>query len=428
MRIAVIGTGIAGNAAALGLSKHHEVVLFETRHRAGGHSATVDINYDGAMIAVDTGFIVYNELNYPLLTALFAHLGINTESSDMSFGVSIGRGRTEWSGASLAAVFAQKRNIARPRFLWMLREIVRFNRQCLADLDAGRLAGLSLGDYLAQRRFGRSFVEDYLVPMGSAIWSTPDAAMADFPAESFVRFFRNHRLVHYERPVWRTVSGGSRNYVERLLHSIDAELRLGDGVVGVRREADHVSVRTRSGLVDRFDHVVFASHTDQTLAMIENPTVDEIGLLGAIRYRPNQVYLHRDVALMPKRRAVWSSWNYLREEEGGAASVTYWMNRLQNLCPNRPLFVSLNPATPPRDDLTFGVFEYDHPQFDADALAAQAALPTIQGRNRSWFCGAWTGFGFHEDGLRSGLAVAEALGGAVPWAVPQAQVAAEAAE
>ncbi|WP_181701850.1 NAD(P)/FAD-dependent oxidoreductase [Chthonobacter albigriseus] len=423
MRIAVIGSGISGNSCAWALASRHDVVLYEKRPRAGGHSATVDVDYDGIHIPVDTGFIVYNELNYPNLVALFQHLDVKTEASDMSFAVSIGNGRTEWAGSSLGTVFAQKRNVASPRFLWMLKEILRFNRSCIADLDAGRLAGLSLGEYLSAGRYGRCFIEDYLVPMGAAIWSTPDAELLDFPAENFIRFFKNHRLVHFQRPTWRTVSRGSREYVDRLLAPLKAagRVRLGDPVVAVERHPSHVTVRTASGDVDLFDQVVLASHTDQSLAMLTDPSAEERSILSAVRYLPNQVYLHRDVDLMPRRRSVWSSWNYLRRDgydARGPVAVSYWMNRLQNIPEDKPLFVTLNPTTPPRADLVFGQYEYDHPQFDGAAIAAQKALPTIQGTNRTWYCGAWTGYGFHEDGLASGLDVAEALGGVVPWRKP----------
>lgn len=437
MRLAVIGSGISGNACAWALSARHDVILYEKEPRAGGHSATVEVTYDGQRMAVDTGFIVYNELNYPNLVALFQHLEVKTEASDMSFAVSVGGGALEWSGTSIAALFAQKRNIVRPRFLRMIREILRFNRECVADLDAGRLGGLSLGDYLASRGYGRGFRDDYVVPMGAAIWSTPDADLLAFPAASFVRFFRNHRLVDADRPVWRTVSGGSREYVQRLLAPLKAagRVRLGDPVVRVERTAERASVRTASGAVDDFDGVIFATHADETLGLLDAPTADERAILGAVRYLPNRVLLHRDPRLMPRRRAVWASWNYLRPTAGAnpeGVSVTYWMNRLQNLDPTRPLFVTLNPAEEPDEALVFGRYTYEHPQFDAAAVAAQQRLPTIQGRNRSWFCGAWTGYGFHEDGLASGLAVAEGLGGVIPWRPetlkPAAAALAEAAE
>lgn len=420
MKIAVIGSGISGNACAFALAPHHDVTLYERRPRAGGHSATVDVDYDGRPIAVDTGFIVYNELNYPNLVALFDHLGVETLASDMSFAVSADDGRLEWAGTSLGTLFAQKRNLVRPRFLGMIADILRFNRSCVRDLEAGALDDLSLGDYLAANDYGRGFVDDYLVPMGAAIWSTPDADLLAFPAASFVRFFRNHRLIALDRPVWRTVKGGSRSYVNRLVGPLAAagRLRLDSPVVSVRRDARGVIVTTADGEVDRFDQVVFASHTDQTLSMLDDATPEERQVLSAIRYLPNDVVLHRDPRLMPKRRSVWASWNYLRgpgHDASAPVSVTYWMNRLQGIDESCPLFVTLNPAEEPDPKTVFGRWQFDHPQFDAAAVAAQGRLAAIQGSHRAWFCGAWAGNGFHEDGLVSGLGVAERLGGQVPW-------------
>ncbi|MBA5776440.1 FAD-dependent oxidoreductase [Stappia sp. F7233] len=421
MRIAVVGSGIAGNSAAWALSDRHQVVLYEKRDRPGGHSATVDIDYDGHPLSVDTGFIVYNELNYPNLTALFAHLGVESQESDMSFSLSVDGGRREWSGVSLDTIFGQRRNLISPTFLWMLREILRFNRLAVADRAQGLLAGRTLGDYLAARRFARSFVNDYLIPMGAAIWSTPTDAMMDFPAESFVAFFENHRLVHrhHHRPKWRTVTGGSRNYVERLLAPLRGRIRLATPVAEIRREAGRVRIIDAHGHEDIFDHVIIAAHTDQALAMLADASPAEREMLSSIAYRPNTVILHRDPSLMPKRRKVWASWNYLRStaEDAGErdVSVTYWMNRLQGVDPAYPLFVSLNPPRLPDAASTFASYVYDHPQFCGDALKAQLLLDRLQGERNTWFCGAWCGYGFHEDGLVSGLNVARALGAEIPW-------------
>ena len=421
MRIAVIGSGIAGNSAAWALSERFDVTLYEKRGRAGGHSATVDIDHGGTPLSVDTGFIVYNELNYPNFTALLDHLGVATEASNMSFAFSLDQGACEWSGDTLATIFGQRRNLLSPRFLWMLREILRFNRECLADRYTGRLAGLSLGDYLEHRRFSRTFARNYLLPMGAAIWSTPPEEMLQFPAETLIAFFENHRLVHTDRPVWRTVSGGSRRYVERLVQPLGTGLRLAAEVKRVWRAGGRVHVVDANGHEDVFDKVVIASHTDQTLAMLEDASPEERNILGAIRYRPNDVYLHCDRALMPRRERVWASWNYMASSAPEAASrdvaVTYWMNRLQNLPKDKPVFISLNPAERPSEDKTFATFRYDHPQFDRAALTAQRALDQIQGQNHIWYCGAWCGYGFHEDGLKAGLEVAEALGADIPWRV-----------
>lgn len=416
MKIAVIGSGVSGNSAAWALHAKHEVTLYEKRNRPGGHSATVDVDYDGETISVDTGFIVYNGLNYPNLTALFDHLDVETASSDMSFSFSK-RGGSEWSGSIPHGIFAQKRNLFSPSFLWMLREIYRFNRQCLEDLAANKLSGLSLGSYLDKRGFSKRFRNEYLVPMGAAIWSTPAAEMLAFPVESFANFFNNHRLLHFERPRWRTVKGGSRTYVEKLLKPLKDNIKLDCEVVSVTRSANGVEITDIHGDTQIYDQVVMAGHSDQTLHALADPSEAEQSILSRVRYKPNAVYLHRDPSLMPKRKGAWAAWNYLSEPNNDQpdVSVTYWMNKLQGIDESKPLFVSLNPVRPPAENLTFGIFEYDHPQYDTIALTAQKELDQIQGINRTWFCGAWTGFGFHEDGLASGLRVAEKLGGVIPW-------------
>jgi predicted NAD/FAD-binding protein len=425
MQIAVVGTGIAGNAAAYALAGRHPITVYERELRPGGHSHTLDIDYDGTRIAVDTGFIVYNEANYPDLTALFQRLEVDTLPTRMSFSVSANGGQLEWLGGgerlreTLDGVFAQRANFLSIPFWAMLRDVLRFNRQSLADRIEGRLKGLSLGEYVAARGYSHRLLRDYLVPMGAAIWSMPVDRMLDFPAENFVAFFDNHRLLHDERPVWRTVCGGSRRYVEALTAPFRDRIRFGAAVTGIERTRAGVIVTDSLGHSDRYDQVIVAAHSDQALAMLQDPSADERAILGAIRYRPNAVYLHRDPRLMPKRRRAWAAWNFLRGngrgEGSGDVAVTYWMNALQRIDESKPLFVSLNPPFAPDPALTFAYFTCDHPQFDAAAFAAQARLDDIQGVNRTWFCGAWTGYGFHEDGLRSGLAVAERLGGGVPW-------------
>ncbi|WP_305985474.1 NAD(P)/FAD-dependent oxidoreductase [Roseibium sp. MMSF_3544] len=418
MRIAVIGSGISGNSVAWALSKEHEVILYEKRARAGGHSATADIDYDGTPISVDTGFIVYNERNYPNFTALLDHLGVATEQSDMSFALSADNGKLEWSGDSLNSIFAQRSNLVSPRFLLMLRDMFRFNKQSVIDLHAGQLTGVTLGSYLEKHRYSQGFINDYLLAMGAAIWSTPINEMRDYPAESFVAFFENHRLLSFEPTLWRTISGGSRNYVNRLLAPLAGSMRLGSPVAEVTRSDNKVHVKDESGHTDVFDQVVLASHTDQSLAMLGDPSDDERDILGSIRYRPNEVYLHRDEDLMPKRKRVWSSWNYMSDRDAGETrdvTVSYWMNRLQNIDRSKPVFVTLNPFEAPAPEKTFEKYVYDHPQFDARALKAKKRLGTIQGVNNTWFCGAWNGHGFHEDGLASGLAVAKQLGAQIPW-------------
>ena len=418
MRIAVIGSGISGNSAAWALSEQHDIVLYEKRDRAGGHSATADIDYDGTPISVDTGFIVYNERNYPNFTALLNHLNVSTEASDMSFALSADNGSLEWSGDSVNTVFAQRSNLVSPRFLFMLKDMFRFNKQSVVDLHAGKLPGETLGGYLEKNRYSQGFINDYLLAMGAAIWSTPINEMRSYPAESFVAFFENHRLLSFEPTLWRTISGGSRNYVNRLLAPLAGKIRLAAPVVEITRKNQKVMVTDATGHKDVFDHVILASHTDQSLEMLGDPSPQERDILCAIRYRPNEVYLHRDERLMPKRKKVWSSWNYLSDRDAGETrdvTVSYWMNRLQNIDRSKPVFVTLNPFEAPSPDKTFSKYIYDHPQFDAAALSAKKRMHEIQGVNNTWYCGAWNGHGFHEDGLASGLAVAKRLGAQLPW-------------
>lgn len=437
MRVAVIGTGIAGNAAAWALSKRYPVTVYDRELRPGGHSHTVTIDYDGAALAVDIGFIVYNELNYPDLTALFAHLGVETVESCMSFAVSADAGRFEWKGGggtwaeTARGLFAQPKNLFSPSYLRMLRDILTFNEQSVKDQADGQLGTMTLGEYFAWRKFAPRLLTDYLAPMGAAIWSAPAGQMLDFPAANFVAFFSNHRLLQYDRPVWRTVKGGSRRYVEKLMAGFGDHLRLGCAVTSIARMPHGVVVSDSHGRTDTYDHVVVASHSDQALAMLADPSVEERQILGDIGYAPNVVYLHRDPRLMPKRRNAWASWNFLRWQRDGSpvndVAVTYWMNPLQGIVADKPLFVSLNPPFEPAAELTFGRYLCDHPRYNAAAFAAQKRIDEIQGQRHTWFCGAWTGYGFHEDGLRSGLAVAEALGATAPWRASPPEMA-EAAE
>jgi predicted NAD/FAD-binding protein len=419
-RIAIIGTGIAGLGAAWALSRQHDIQVYEQAAYIGGHSNTVEIDYDGKRIPVDTGFIVYNTVTYPNLIALFEHLGVPTEESDMSFSVQRDGGRLEWAGTDLGTIFAQRRNAFRPRFLRMLAQIVRFGRQAPDDLAAGRLRGVSLADYLDQGGYGAGFRDDYLLPMGACIWSSSNLRMLDFPAETFVRFCVNHHLLDVgQRPPWRTVSGGSREYVRRITAGFRDRIRLRTPVTAVRRDSHGVTVHDALGGAARFDHAVIAAHADQALAMLADASAEERAILGAVHFQPNRAMLHRDPGLMPHARKVWCSWNCFADGDdagGRVVSLTYWMNRLQNLDAARPVFVSLNPRQEPKPHLTFASFDYEHPLFDSAATAAQQRLDRIQGQRGTWFCGAWCGYGFHEDGLKAGLAVAERLGFARPWA------------
>ncbi len=415
-RLAVSGAGIAGLASAWLLRHRFAVTLFEAEPRAGGHADTQTVRLSGREIAVDTGFIVYNTLNYPHLTALFDRLAIASRQSDMSFAVSIDDGDFEYGGGDLVQLFAQRRNAIRPRFWSMMRDLLRFYREAPALLDSA--GDEPLGDWLDRAGYGAAFVQDHLLPMGAAIWSAPLSAMRDFPLRAFVRFFHNHGLLRLtDRPRWRTVAGGSRRYVARLLADLP-DLRLGVSVRALHREETGVTVRTDRG-VERFDRSVLACHADQALALLAPATPRERALLGAFRTQENVAVLHTDATLMPRRRAAWSAWNYLATS-GGAdreVSVTYWMNRLQGLDTPAPLFVSLNPPRPPADGRVLLTRRYRHPLFDRASLRAQALLEEIQGVDRVFFAGAWTGYGFHEDGIASAVAVATRLGVTPPWSV-----------
>lgn len=415
MKVAVLGSGVAGLSAAWLLSRSHDVSVFEQGSYAGGHSNTVEVLGPDGAIAVDTGFIVYNEPAYPNLTALFDHLGVTTAPTEMSFAVSLRDGELEYAGNDLFTLFAQKRNLFSRRFWSMLSDIRRFYAQ--APRDLAKMDG-TLGDYLDAHSYGEAFREDHLYPMAAAIWSTPARQVASYPARSFTRFCENHGLLKITgRPIWRTVSGGSREYVKKLLAPIGDRVFLNARVHNVRREPDGVVVEWAGGAA-RFDHVVIAAHADQALSMLADASDEERRILSCFRYGRNETFLHGDAALMPKLASVWSSWNYLAAGPDAPLSVTYWMNRLQGLAPRTPLFVTLNPATPPRDELIYRRFVYEHPIFDLKAIEAQRELWSLQGQRRTWFCGAYFGSGFHEDGLQAGLAVAEQLGGVKrPWRV-----------
>ncbi|MGU3493460.1 NAD(P)/FAD-dependent oxidoreductase [Xanthobacteraceae bacterium A53D] len=416
LRIAVIGGGISGLSAAWLLSHRHQVTLYEAETRIGGHSHTVDTPAG----PVDTGFIVYNEATYPNLTALFTHLGVPTKASDMSLGVSLDEGRLEYSGDSLGALYAQPGNLLSIRFWSMLRDLLRFYRE--APDHAHALEEISLDTYLHARGYGAAFRDDHLYPMAAAIWSTPAADVGAYPAAAFIRFCTNHGLLQLrDRPDWRTVDGGSRAYVERITAPFRDRIRLGSPVRAVRRHGAGVEVVDGIGMMQAFDHVVIATHADQALAMLADPSADEQRLLGTFQYNTNLAVLHTDERLMPRRRKVWSSWNYLSSTSEGdrRLSVTYWMNRLQGLPAHAPTFVTLNPLREPRPDSVILSQTYTHPLFNTAAMAAQKQLWSLQGRSNTWYCGAHFGAGFHEDGLQAGLAVAEALGGVRrPWQVP----------
>jgi predicted NAD/FAD-binding protein len=419
MKVAVIGGGAAGLTAAWALSKQHDVTLFEAEKRLGGHANTVDIECDGAKIPVDTGFIVYNETNYPQFVRLLAALDVPTQPSVMTFSVSVDKPDLEYAG-NARGLFCQRGNVWRPAFWRLLGEIMRFNRDALAFLKNDQApADLTLGRFLERQDYAPQLAAQYLLPMGAAIWSSSISGMRDFPARSIFRFFANHGLLRLRnRPRWRTVTGGSRSYVERLRRDMSAHIRTGSTVLAVHRLPTGVRLAATSGRWSSYDHVVFAMHADDTLRLLgADATAAERRILGAFRYQANRAVLHRDVALMPRRRGAWSSWNYLGKGQADDAkvAVTYWMNRLQNLPTKSPVMVTLNPIDEPAPQSVLRELTYLHPQFDGAAIAAQGSLPTMQGVRRSWFCGAYCGNGFHEDAVQSGLAVAAALGAPAPW-------------
>ena len=421
LKVAVIGTGISGMSAAWLISQRHSVTVYERDERLGGHSHTVNAPNGATTIPVDTGFIVYNEKTYPNLTALFAHLDVPTEPSEMSFAVSLDDGRLEYSGSRFG-LFAQKRNVFRPRFWSMLNDIHRFYREAPTDVTLLDELHTTLGDYLDMNRYGRAFRDDHLLPMAGAIWSAPPETMLAYPAAAFIRFHDNHGLLQVSnRPQWRTVSGGSRSYVERLTSSYRHRIELGAAAKHICRRGAKVGILDAFARIEWFDHLVIATHADEALALLDDPSPTESALLGAFRYSKNIAILHSDPSLMPKRRAVWSSWNHIgpaSADDAGGCTVTYWMNRLQNIVSTAPLFVTLNPRREPNPRTIVTVENYDHPLFDTGAIRAQRRLWSLQGKRNTWFCGAYFGAGFHEDGLQSGLAVAEALGGARrPWHV-----------
>ena len=422
--IAVVGSGIAGLSCAWLLSQRHEVTVFEAALRLGGHSNTVLVERPSGPVAVDTGFIVYNEPSYPNLTALLQHLGVATQPSCMSFGVSLDDGRLEYAGTNLRSLFAQRRNLFRPRFWSMLRDLMRFYKEAPLHGPAMVDGLCSLGTYLDRNKFGRAMQQDHLLPMAAAIWSAPATAMRDYPAAAFISFCANHGLLQVaDRPVWRTVTGGCRNTVNALAAGLSGPVLLSRRVLGIKRDDHGALVRDSSGTLSRFDHVVVATHGDQACAMLDDPSEAESRILGAFRTSTNIAVLHTDASLMPRRRGVWSSWNYVGDSgragggQDAAPCVSYWMNRLQSL-PGPDLFLTLNPVTAPAEGSVLHTERYEHPMFDAAAIRAQREVWSLQGLRRTWFCGAHFGAGFHEDGLQAGLAVAEALGGVRrPWSV-----------
>ncbi len=416
-RVAVIGSGISGLACAYFLSRRHELTLYEAEGRLGGHTHTVDVRVDGYDVAVDTGFLVYNDRTYPHLIALFAELGIATQPSDMSFSVSLDQGRLEWAGSSLATVFAQRRHLLSPGFWGMLADILRFNRMAPEHLKHAEQAPHTLGQLLATQGYGARFRDHYLLPMAAAIWSSPCREILDFPAASFLRFCLNHGLLQLrDRPQWRTVAGGARHYVNKIAAGL-SDIRLSTPVLRVERGAAGVRVLSAAG-EESFDALVFATHAPQTLRLLADADEQERALLSAVRYQANEAVLHTDTSLLPQRQSVWAAWNFIGSgsDDSRAVGVSYLLNRLQALPVDTPLVLTLNPPHTPDPAKVLGRYHYEHPLLDQAAVTAQNALAGIQGRRGCWFAGAWSGYGFHEDGLKSALRVVEDFGLAPDWA------------
>jgi len=412
MRVAIVGSGISGLGSAWLLAKAgHAVTVFEASDTPGGHSHTVDVTLDGVTAPVDTGFLVFNDRTYPHLVALFGELGVESVPSEMSFSVNVEGAGVEWAGTDFASLFAQPANALRPGFWRMLAGILRFNRATTAMLREDRAYDVTLGEYIAAEGYAPEFRDWYLLPMAAAIWSAPMNEILSFPLATFLRFCHNHGLLQiFDRPQWRTVRGGSREYVARIAARLP-DVRLGTPVARVRRLRDGVEVAT-AGRTERFDEVVLACHSDQALRLLADPSRGESALLSSVRYQPNRVVLHTDASLLPTRRRAWSAWNYLTSATPDGtrpAAVSYLINRLQPLPFRTPVIVTLNPPREPDPARVLQEFEYSHPVLDGNALHAQRMFAGLQGERHTWYAGAWLGYGFHEDGLKSAHAVAAGI-------------------
>ncbi len=418
MKIAIIGSGISGLGAAYMLHNHYDITVFEKNNYIGGHSRTVIAKTPDNDVPVDTGFIVFNKKNYPLLTALFEHLNVPVKETDMSFGADIAQGWLEYGTYhKLGGIFAQKKNMLRPYYLKMLADIMRFNKEAPEYLRQG--TELSLGELLDEMKLGTWFRDYYLLAMGAAIWSTPTTKMTDFPAQTFLRFFDNHGLLTVnDHPQWYTVIGGSKEYVKRITAPYKDNIKYNRAVKSVSRSDEGVTVKDIHTNDHIFDQVIFACHSDQAMAMLSDPSSQEKEIIGAIKYQPNDMVLHSDLSFMPKAKKAWSSWVYQSEDKtdsSGNVSLSYWMNNLQPLNTTTPVIITLNPAREPDPALVYDRYNFEHPVFDQKAIEAQSKIDNIQGTNNTWYCGAWQRYGFHEDGLLSAVNVVRKMGIEPEW-------------
>ena len=424
--IAIIGSGITGLSAAWLLHEIYEITLFEKNDYLGGHTHTHDVTEGETSLAIDSGFIVYNEKNYPNLVGLFEHLGVKTQATDMSFAFSLNQGELEYAGTGFGGMFAQKSNIVKVKHWCLLKEIVRFNKVAHAELktlENEKSGQLTLGKFLQQHNFSQDLQQNYLLPMGAAIWSCPVEIMSDFPAFSFLRFFANHGLIDLkDRPQWRSVVGGSREYIKQMMTTLESQIVIRGGADSIIRNNDSVTISSNDENY-QFDQVIFACHADQTLVLLDKPTELEHEILSNFEYQENKTYLHTDEKLMPKRKNAWCCWNYLsqndfsavHENEHKQVTATYWMNNLQKFEAEKNYLVTLNPYQRIEPSKVIKMMTYHHPIFNRDAIDAQPRLAELQGKNNSWFCGSYAGYGFHEDGLSASIKVCEQLGIVAPW-------------
>ena len=422
MKFAVVGSGISGLSMALILSQDHEVILYEVDDRFGGHSNTIEVNYNDKKISVDTGFIVFNKLNYPNLVKLFKFLSVDYQDSDMSLSIDHQKNNIEWSGQDIKTIFAKKKYFGNLKFLFAVLQILIFNFHVKYILNYKNIENISLKEWLKKKFYSKSFLELYLIPMAGAIWSMPQKDIMNYPVRSLFEFFNNHKLLHgkKDRPKWLTVSGGSINYVNKIINFLRANPRVkllkNNGVKKIKRKNGFIEITDNEGNTSEVDHIIFSQNPSKVVNILSDIQKNELDILGKFKANKNTAYLHSDESIMPKTKKIWSSWNiFVPKDEKSHISVTYWMNKLQNINNKTPLFLSLNPVHLPNEGSIFKVIDYEHPIFDSKSITALKFLDEIQGLNNTWYCGAWSGNGFHEDGLNSSLKVANKLGIKALW-------------